>query len=80
MVVELEFTYCGKKWNHVARSQAEIELMKCSKCGDSGLKVRDASKSKIDGYAGCPPFPEKKNAAKDIQYYGLPDDYYGSSD
>lgn len=59
MIVELECTYCGKKWQIQSVNQAQIESSKCIKCGDSSLKIRDASKSKIDYYEGCPAFPDK---------------------
>lgn len=54
-------TYCGKTWTKVVYAMNAIENEKCSKCGDRNLDVRDNSKSKINYYAGSPPFPVKKD-------------------
>jgi len=83
MKIELECTYCGKKWEATAYNKQMIEAMSCSKCGDSNLKVRDRAVSKIDTYTtkettvskvdyyqGCPPFPPKK-LEPDWTYMGM---------
>lgn len=61
MTVELECTYCGHKWEKTVYNKQSIENEKCPHCGDSTLKVRDASTSKIDAYKGSPPFPPKRD-------------------
>lgn len=73
IIVELECMYCGNKWQRLCRSKEEIEAQKCNNCGDSTLKVRDASTAKMNYYAGSKPFPEK---SKEVNW----DDFYGSSD
>lgn len=73
MEVEFECTYCGKVWKSHPRSQVEIEAARCSKCGDTTLKVREASKSKVDYYQGSPPFPEKTVKYLDMYDYGSHD-------
>lgn len=77
MEIEFECTYCGKKWKSFPRTQSEVEKTLCDKCGDSTLKVRDASKNKVDYYEGCPPFPEKQEAPE--QYNFIMADDYGES-
>jgi transcription elongation factor Elf1 len=85
MKIELECTYCGKKWEATVYNKQMIEAMSCSKCGDSNLKVRDLAVAKIDTYStkenavskvdyyqGCPPFPEKKRTQDWGEMY---DDY-----
>lgn len=59
MRVELECTYCGKKWEKIAYNKQSIESEVCSRCKDTNLKVRDLDTTKVDYYQGCPPFPSK---------------------
>jgi hypothetical protein len=62
MTVELECTYCGHKWEKMVYNKQTVESERCPHCNDSNLKVRDASVSKVDTYAGSPPFPPKNDA------------------
>jgi transcription elongation factor Elf1 len=64
-----ECTYCGHRWEEEIWNQSRIESTKCSKCGDSKLKAKDAAVAKIDGYKGCPPFPEKKEKDDGYNYF-----------
>lgn len=57
MLVSFECTYCGEKWTADVWGKPQIEVTKCRKCGDSGLKVKDAAADKIDYYKGSPKFP-----------------------
>lgn len=57
MIVDIECTYCGKKWSRLIYARESLDSEKCSKCNDKNLKVRDQAKSKIDYYGGSPPFP-----------------------
>lgn len=59
MLVDVECTYCGQKWEENVYNQSSLHDMKCKYCKDKNLKFKDKDKSKIDYYQGCPPFPEK---------------------
>lgn len=67
MKVQLECTYCGHKWIETIYNRSATETMTCKhgNCRDSNLIVRDLTTTKVDYYAGSPPFPEK---AKDNGY------------
>jgi hypothetical protein len=66
----IECTYCGHKWEKAVYNKQSIEDEKCVRCGDSNLKVRDASVSKVDAYKGCPAFPQKKITLNDWNMVG----------
>jgi hypothetical protein len=51
--------YCGHKTTKVIYNQKSLTDETCDKCDDKNLVVKELSKSKIDFYEGCPPFPEK---------------------
>jgi len=59
--VSLECQYCGHKWIYRAYSKASIDKLKCNKCSDSNLTVRNLSDNKIDYYQGSPAFPQEGN-------------------
>lgn len=61
MTLDLECTYCGFKWQKEVYAYQTTDQLKCENgnCKDSNLKIRDLSKTKIDTYKGCPPFPKK---------------------
>lgn len=44
----------------------------CTKCGDSNIDVKELSKTKINTYLGCPPFPEEEKKKE----MSNPDTYY----
>jgi hypothetical protein len=50
-----ECTYCGETWG------SDDPQWKCISCRDENLRYKDNSKTKIDYYAGSPPFPEDKD-------------------
>lgn len=77
MVVEMECTYCGQKWQETTMNPTSLVNTRCSKCGDKTIRMKDVTKTKVDYYQGCPPFPAKKEKG---YYTGFPDDYYGSTD
>jgi hypothetical protein len=58
MKVELTCTYCGHKWIHVAYDRRSIVSEICPECKDRNLIAKDLDTSKIDYYAGSPPFAE----------------------
>ena len=51
--------YCNHKWERNLYMGDAFEE-KCGKCGDSNIDVKDLAKTKIDGYLGCKPFPDKE--------------------
>lgn len=59
MKVELECTYCGHKWIYEGYNRLSIVSEKCKKCKDANLKAKDLDVSKIDYYAGSPPFADE---------------------
>lgn len=59
MDVDMQCTYCGKKWRLIAQSQWELMNAKCGVCGDKHIKMKDLSKETINYYQGSPPFPNK---------------------
>jgi hypothetical protein len=60
MILALECLYCGHKWEKNAYNAISLESERCPRCKDSNLKVKELSKSKVDYYVGCPPFPKKE--------------------
>lgn len=76
----IECTYCGHKWEKPVYNKQSIEEEKCVRCGDSNLKVRDASVSKIDAYKGCPAFPPKKINLNDWNMVGVDYAFQGMED
>jgi len=68
MDIEITCKYCNYKKVKVVYNQNSLIDDKCDKCGDTNLEIRDLSKTKIDGYKGCKPFPEKKDSKKDSDY------------
>lgn len=60
MRIHLECIYCGHIWDRLIYSEDQISKIKCIKCGDRKLKVKDYKDNKLDSYIGCPPFPEKE--------------------
>lgn len=59
MIIEMECEYCGNKWEAGAIELADIGRPICLKCGDKNIKLKDASKSKVDYYQGSPAFSKK---------------------
>lgn len=57
--VELTCTYCGCHWNDYIPYRSAIGDLQCLLCGDHQITVRDIESTKIDYYAGSPPFPDK---------------------
>lgn len=60
MKLLLTCRYCNFKWESVIYSN-DISTEKCWKCGDTNIDVKDFDKTKIDGYIGCKPFPNKES-------------------
>lgn len=75
MRIDLECIYCGLKWQMEVQSRPEIELLSCSTCQDTSLKVRDYAKSTINYYAGSPAFAPKEVPVK-FSYFKPSDDHY----
>ena len=80
MTVELECMYCAHRWEKTVYNKQSIEAEVCPRCGDSSLKVRDATTSKIDAYKGCPPFPPKKKEPPDWTFMGADHAFQGLDD
>lgn len=64
MEVLLICKYCNNKWTRNLYTGAVVDE-KCIQCGDMNLDVKELAKTKIDGYVGCPAFPEKKEEEKE---------------
>jgi hypothetical protein len=64
MKVLLVCRYCAYSWER-NMYMGEAFQEKCWKCGDTNIDVKDMAKTKIDGYVGCPEFPEKKKEIKE---------------
>lgn len=78
MEIQLTCTYCDKKWRLHAYSDSKIES-KCPKCGDTNIVVKELDKTRIDGYIGCPPFPEKTDKIELEDPSGFPY-WFGGAD
>lgn len=61
MIVEMTCKYCGHHWQLKNIYRNPNSKIICAICGDTNIIVRDYEKSRIDYYAGSPPFPEKKS-------------------
>lgn len=47
--------YCGHEWDAIYYSHAQVEAVKCIKCGDSTLKVKNTpTKANYYGYEDSP--------------------------
>lgn len=66
MRIELECTYCGRKWEMEIYNRLQVQGVKC-KCGHTKLRSKDMA-GKVDYYKGCPPFPD------------FDDDFYNEDD
>jgi Zn finger protein HypA/HybF involved in hydrogenase expression len=55
----LECNYCGYQWEENWLNVNNPPS--CSKCSDKNLKIKDNSKTKIDYYAGPPPFAKEED-------------------
>lgn len=80
MRVDMECTYCGKKWHLDNPTQYDLMSVKCGVCSDKNIKMKDSVKDKVDYYKGSPPFPPPTPKKKKSEYVYYPDDYYGSTD
>lgn len=47
----IECLYCGFSWTESVWNKSHVDSLKCSRCGDLTLKIRDLTKSQIDYYA-----------------------------
>jgi hypothetical protein len=56
MDVQLECRYCGYIWEKTVYNRSTVEKEACLKCKDTNLNVRDLAKTKVNTYAGSPPF------------------------
>jgi Zn finger protein HypA/HybF involved in hydrogenase expression len=60
-VIGLHITclYCDLKWEAHVYTKESIDRIRCAKCGDKNLKVKDLSSYKINTYEGAPEFITK---------------------
>ena len=58
MKLELTCTYCGHKWIHEGYNRQSVASEKCKICKDQNLKAKDLDVTKVDYYAGSPPFAQ----------------------
>ena len=63
MEIKVICSYCDHTIYKTVYDQSSLKDLKCEKCKDKNLFFKDVAKYKIDGYLGCPPFPEKGNKA-----------------
>ncbi len=49
--------YCGYEW---VLNNNPSKYTVCLKCKDKNLTIKDLSRTKVDYYAGSPPFEKKK--------------------
>lgn len=54
---ELICRYCGNSWEV---NYTPNDILYCSECKDTNIKVVDNYRDKIDQYLGCPAFPDKQ--------------------
>jgi DNA-directed RNA polymerase subunit RPC12/RpoP len=72
MDVEIICKYCGHRTEKHIYSAASLEGIKCSVCGDKEMSVKDLSKTKIDTYAGAPPFTKsEEDDPEDMRMKGM---------
>jgi DNA-directed RNA polymerase subunit RPC12/RpoP len=69
-------TYCNFKWTKKVYSASDTDI-KCLKCDDKNLIVKELAKTKIDTYIGCPPFEEKKETKESLEDSGCYPFYFG---
>jgi hypothetical protein len=75
MKVHIMCRYCGFKLVKEIYGQSSLENEKCIKCGDRDLDVKEFSKSTVDYYQGCPPFPDKNSVRKEPETISTPNDW-----
>jgi len=58
---QIQCEYCGAVWweQIFLDSSGKPNEVKCNKCGDKNVFIKDPDKI-IDLYKGCPPFPNEK--------------------
>jgi len=62
VILSMKCEYCGHFWSMENNYRNPNSKIICQVCGDTNISVKDLEKSKIDYYAGSPPFPKKKNS------------------
>jgi DNA-directed RNA polymerase subunit RPC12/RpoP len=60
--ISAECTYCGYKWLQEYYNEYLLLSLKCVKCNDKKLKLKNPSENKINTYDGSPPFKDDIDA------------------
>lgn len=69
MMVKILCHYCGMDWTCNLYSKSAVGSLKCLRCGDKNLKLIDLDRTKIDYYAGSPPFPDEEKEEDSVLDY-----------
>ena len=64
MKMQITCNYCDYKWEQFIYSSMKDSL-KCDRCGDKQLRVRDIADIKVDYYLDCTPFPNDSDSNSD---------------